>query len=78
MNRAIYFTYFSYRTLGNILITGGLPVRMELRNFAGRENGVDVNLHGVLDSTRVPAGERGYHRDFALASFFEYPLVSRD
>jgi hypothetical protein len=58
------------------LIVGGLFVEMELSDFAGGENGVDVNLDGIFDATGIAAGECGYYRDVAPTGFFEHIFVS--
>ena len=40
-----------------LLAPGGLFVGMELSDFAGGENGVDVNLDGIFDATGIAAGD---------------------
>ena len=59
-----------------MLLAGGLLVGMELSDFAGGENGVDVNLDGIFDATGIAAGECGYYRDVAPTGFFEHIFVS--
>lgn len=59
-----------------LLAPGGLFVGMELSDFAGGENGVDVNLDGIFDATGIAAGECGYYRDVAPTGVFQHIFVS--
>ena len=59
-----------------LLAPGGLLLGMELSDFAGGENGVDVNLDGIFDATGIAAGECGYYRDVAPTGFLQHISVS--